>query len=545
MSRLEVLKSKWFLRLNDDRNPLSKRSPGTGLKDWADGNKVEVLIDGAALMEHFYNCVREMIQFMEENENTPNAPQLWMANFNLTNVELLGPKQGGRIHNLILTAAQKGVKVYFLHAGYLSQRLTYFWKPWKTKLKKFIIMLNKEKSGHASSDSRNPLKGVHHQKFYVCLWPDTKNWTAVVSSADFNDDFWDTPDHIGVKNPTHELSVVIRGPAVREIALTFAERWNDRANINRTDPQITVSIPIDFLNAPIPIHNKGTHSVQVLRTYPIQIKKRDSAGLTPISIGYSWSHKGEFTIWGAYLQAIKNAKRYIYIEDQYFNSFICPPTIKFPIELLRDIDLVSQLGEALKRKVDVIILVTGKHTDIWVSRNIIKHQKYLSINYLYNIYNNALSNSRGVGCLIIRTLTVNEEPVIVHPKLLIVDDEFVLVGNANIGARSMTYDSEIHLGIVDEKGILAREMRLEIWKEHLQLTEEECDKRNQDSIINRLRDPQKGISIFSSDKGPGTRRLRPFSTKLLKNPPDRGFEKYLMKKFAQPYAGPNWNKWKE
>lgn len=534
MAKIEELKKRWFLELGDDGNPLKKRHPGTELNNYSDDNKIEMLINGNTVMEHFHSCVEKMIRFMEEHEKIPNPPQIWIANLNLTNVELLGPKHGGKAYELILKAAQKGIKVYLLNSG--------FGKFWKIKQKKFIKRFNKEECGFAAYDSRNPLWGVHHQKFYVCLWPSPKDWLAVVSSADFDNIDWDTSDHSLAKSPTHQLSLVVRGPAVRDIALTFAERWNDGINIKQTFPQITTSIPIDFLNIPIPSPIEASHSVQVLRTYPIHIKRKDKPTSELVSLSYSWSYQGEFTIWGAYLQAIKRAKYYIYIEDQYFSSLNCPPVLNTPEESLYDLDLVYQLGKALERNVDVIVLVPEKNSDNGIYRWLVEHQKFLGIKYLYNKYNKALSESRQVGNLLILMLNVNDKPVIVHSKLMIVDDEFVLAGTANIGSRSMTFDSEIHLGIVDEKETFAKEMRLAIWKEHLQLTEEESDENNPASIINKIKDPKEGVTILKCDKGPGTRRLRPINDTLLKNNPNWYCEKYLMKTIAQPYAGPRWNK---
>lgn len=542
MAKLEVLKDKWFLRLKDDSNPLNKRHSGTGLNDWTDGNKVEMLVDGNAVMEHFYGCVEKMIRFMEENENTPNPPQIWLANFNLTNVEMLGPKRGGRIHSLMLNAAQRGIKVYFLHSSHLAQRLNYVWKPWKARLKKFIKMLNKEKRGFATSDSRNPLIGIHHQKFYVCLWPEPKDWTAVVSSADFNNESWDTTDHMGVKNPTHEFSFAVRGPAVRDIALTFAERWNNRKNLNRTCPKITNLIPIDFLNTPIPKPIGGSQSVQVLRTYPIHISRRNNSALPPLSLSYSWSHQGEFTVWGAYLKAIKKAKHHIYIEDQYLGSIVSLSSQGSLDGFLYDADLVYQLGKALERNVDIVILLPDEHEEKWGFKRVLKHQKHMSIKYLQNIYNRAHSNSKKVGRLVIRFLSVKNKSVIVHSKLMIVDDEFVLVGTANFGNRSMTFDSEIHLGIVDKKGLFPREMRLALWQEHLQLTEEESDRNNPYSIINKIKDPKEGITVFTRHNGPATRRLRSHRIMPLKNYIYRSWLKFLGDWITQPYAGPQLDK---
>lgn len=507
------------------------RHSDTKLKNWTDGNIIEMIIDSDKVMKHFHDCLFKMICFVEKKPNLP-PPQIWIANFHISNVDLLGPGKGGKAFHLMLKAARAGVLVYLLHSADFGMF-------WKKKQKHFIKTLNEEKNGFAALDSRYPPWAVHHQKFYVCFWPRHEDWMAVVSSAGFNEIDWDNSNHADVKEPTHEFSVLVQGPAVLDLAYTFAERWNDRTNIENTYPNITASIPINFLDEYSSVNHKCTKSVQVLRTYPIHIKKTNKLNSTSKCLDYSWSDIGEFTVWGSYLQAIKNAKLYIYLEDQFFNSFLCPPVIKAPEELLRKIDLVHQLGKALERNVDVIVLVPEINGNSLLYRWLVEHQKLLSLHYLYDFHANARLNSQGAGRLVIRTLSVNNKSVMVHSKLMIVDDEFVLVGNSNIGPRSMTFDSEVHLGIVDQDEKLARDIRLEIWKEHLQLTEEECDQEIPKSMINRLKNPKEGIAIFSNIDGPGGRRLRPFVPNPEKLNKISQFEKYLMRTFAQPYAGPD------
>ena len=80
----------------------------------------------------------------------------------------------------------------------------------------------------------------------------------------------------------------IEGPAVQDVALHFAERWNDPEGRLRTHPRIPDSISTDFKSRPpAPV---GTHSLQLLRTYAVL-----KLG------GFTWSNRGEFTIWVAYL----------------------------------------------------------------------------------------------------------------------------------------------------------------------------------------------------------------------------------------------------
>jgi hypothetical protein len=91
-------------------------------------------------------------------------------------------------------------------------------------------------------------------------------------------------------------------------------------------------MPTDFMEQAMSA--SGSHSVQVLRTFPlIQSKER-----------YSWSDSGEYTIWAAFLNAIKQTQSYVYIEDQYLYTFHDPPYIKTSTGVKRDTDIVYRLG---------------------------------------------------------------------------------------------------------------------------------------------------------------------------------------------------------
>ncbi len=50
---------------------------------------------------------------------------------------------------------------------------------------------------------------------------------------------------------------------------------------------------------------------------------------------------------------------------------------------------------------------------------------------------------------------------------MIIDDEFVLLGSANVNQKSMTHDSELDVGIVDADGMFAKDLRKALWAEHL------------------------------------------------------------------------------
>jgi uncharacterized membrane protein len=204
-------------------------------------------------------------------------------------------------------------------------------------------------------DNRFPIISGHHQKFFVTYRPDN-DWQAVVGSADFFLARWDDRQHLPDNphrpgGPTHDMAVMVKGPATVDIALTFAERWNDLKTSKQTDPPITRALSTAVDNPPPEV---GSHSVQVLRTYP----------LMKYGKGYSWSNVGEYTVWASYINAIKQAQTYIYIEDQYLYPLGDPPFIYSDTGRKRETDFVYQLGEALKRGVDVVTFMPGRNDSL-------------------------------------------------------------------------------------------------------------------------------------------------------------------------------------
>lgn len=92
-----------------------------------------------------------------------------------------------------------------------------------------------------------------------------------------------------------------------------------------------------------------------------------------------------------------------------------------------------------------------------------KYQRDIGVDYLNN-----LSPIVGPpGNFAIAVLQIGTEDIYVHSKLMIIDDEFVLLGSANVNQKSMTHDSELDVGIVDADGMFAKDLRKALWAEHL------------------------------------------------------------------------------
>ena len=499
MPTLQELKAKWFIDVTlSGQFPPQTRHPGTQLQPYTDGNLVEFILDGAPLMAEFMQRAEAII-----NAPDPSRHELWLAQWKLQPVKLLGETESAPdAETEILRLAQAGAKVYFLGSAHVGQD-----QATRAFAKRLIAA-----GGMGSSDRRMPLYGSQHQKYYIFRGPDNR-WLALLGSADLNYSRWDRPGHPAEEpdrsplsdGPSHDVVLRLVGPAVHDIALTFAERWNDPAvNLH---PRLTSPIDTSFVQNPIP--PAGPHSVQVLRTYG-QDKKRS----------YTWADQGEFTVWAAYLNAIKRAQQYIYIEDQYFYPFQEPGAEKTGARWRRDSDLVYQLGEALKRGVDVVVLVPSRKGNRNPTNSYQLFARKQAAEALWRLSHSFPKAGRFVAS----HLVAEKIDPVVHAKVMIVDDELALVGSANVCRRSMTHDTEIHVAIVDAENQFARDLRLALWQEHLDQADPES-----------LRDPGKGITKLRDHAAGRRGRLRLFDRATGFRPP---FYKAAMRTFIDPYGGP-------
>lgn len=400
MSTLQELKDKWFVDVSQgDSFPPQTRHRVSKIQPSSDGNLVESLIDGAAIMGDFHYRAEKML-----NCDNPEDCLIIVAAMGIDPVKLLG--------------------------------------------------------------ENGPAKG----------------------------------------GPTHDLALKVQGPAVADVVQTFQERWNDPSSAEGTSLPIQEAMPDYFRDLPIP--RTGPHSVQVLRSFPL-IKKRK---------GYSWSDQGEYTIWAAYLKAIKQAQQYIYIEDQYLFTFHDPPFFETSTGVGRDTDIVYQLGEALKRGVDVVALVPGRNNAIWKHYEI--QQRRRAAEYLQGI--SAASPDHGE--FVICKLHIDGKDPTIHSKLMLVDDAYTLAGSANICQRSIAYITELQLGVVDEQDRLAKELRLALWQEHLELDSPD-----------RLLNPRDAVGEYRENAAAGKGRLRLLPAKRFK--PEFPY-RFLFNQIVDPYSGP-------
>jgi phosphatidylserine/phosphatidylglycerophosphate/cardiolipin synthase-like enzyme len=224
----------------------------------------------------------------------------------------------------------------------------------------------------------------------------------------------------------HDTAMRLEGPVVADVARHFLARWH--------------AVAADGLPGPIevPAVEPGVE-VQFVRTVPEQL--------------YEPWRDGEWSILESYLRALRAAERFVYLESQ----FLWSPEVVFA------------LAEKLRRP----------PTD-----------DFRVIALLPSQPNNGADDSRGqVGILIDADKECDDttrflactlyqpgpggNPVYVHSKAAIVDDNWLTVGSANLNEHSLFNDTECNVVVRDPE--LAREVRLRLWEEHLERPREEID----------------------------------------------------------------------
>ena len=94
----------------------------------------------------------------------------------------------------------------------------------------------------------------------------------------------------------------------------------------------------------------------------------------------------------------------------------------------------------------------------------------------------------GAGRLLaatLRSLTgTRDDPLYVHAKVGIVDDRWLTVGSANLNAHSLLNDTEMNV-CTDHPG-LARDTRLRLWAEHLDVDPDAIADRPVAAVVDEL-----------------------------------------------------------
>jgi phosphatidylserine/phosphatidylglycerophosphate/cardiolipin synthase-like enzyme len=483
----------WFLSADERGNSATKidRRRRDG-RAWTEGNQVEPLVHGATYFRNLHEGLGDLdsgdwVHFTDWRGDPDEC--------------LAGP--GTEIGKTLAELAAKGIHV----RGLLWRSHPHLVKMSERENLRLVREINKA-GGQVLLDERVRRGGSHHQKLVLLRRLNRKDSdVAFVGGIDLchgrNDDavhdgdpqVYEMNERYGERPPWHDVQLKVRGPALADLATTFRERWDDPTPLEHRSPwrrAIHRSAAHPRHPDPLPPMPRdpcsvGTHAVQVLRTYP--------AKRTP----YPFAPEGERSVARAYRKALRRVRSLIFLEDQYLWSK----------------DVASSIAEALTRSPELrLIAVVPRYPE---QRGPSIHPELIGQEGAIETLKEAggdrvafydLENARGT-------------PIYVHSKVCVMDDVWAAVGSDNLNRRSWTHDSELSCSILDatldqrgpqDPGGLgdgarrfARELRLELWREHLGRNSEEL-----------FFDPVKGFEAWQESAAAleawhrhGRRRARP------------------------------------
>jgi phosphatidylserine/phosphatidylglycerophosphate/cardiolipin synthase-like enzyme len=237
----------------------------------------------------------------------------------------------------------------------------------------------------------------------------------------------------------------VKGPAVTDIARHLYQEINDP---KQPFPRYTFGQTI-WPNPPIEIYHTNTQ-IQTLFT-------AGPAGA--INYGYysNWAPKGEISILAATLKAIRNAKQYIFISDQ----FLWNPVI---------LDAVAQQLQ----KVQAVVLVTDSFNtlDHYILGYNLKTMANAKAYYQFRAWSQLAKSNKVFAYQLIKEGLPEaniKNTIYTHWKALIIDDEFAIIGTAGVEQAGMTNDIDMSLGIYDPA--VVKTMRENLWAEYLNVSD--------------------------------------------------------------------------
>ncbi|KAJ4835857.1 Phospholipase D alpha 4 [Turnera subulata] len=339
----------------------------------------------------------------------------------------------------------------------------------------------------------------------------------------------------GPREPWHDVHACIVGEAAWDVLTNFEQRWMKQCDPSLLVPTSSIS-NLRQQSVSSSVSNDRNWKVQVFRSIDHVSTSQLARNLTV-----------ERSIHEAYVEAIRRAERFIYIENQYFiggchlwdKEKQCGCRNLIPIEIA--LKIVNKIKA--KERFAVYILIPMWPEGVPESEPVhdILHWTRETMTMMYKLIGEALQESGEPGhprdylnffCLANREEESKGEfippysptpstqywnaqkhrrfMVYVHSKLMIVDDAYVLIGSANVNQRSMDgrRDTEIAIGCYQPKMDVSsnstsdiQAYRLSLWYEHTGLAEEQYLEPQSLECVEKMRSlGEKMWNIFSKEE---------------------------------------------
>ncbi|CAL4085202.1 unnamed protein product [Meganyctiphanes norvegica] len=362
---------------------------------------------------------------------------------------------------------------------------------------------------------------------------------AYVGGLDVTDGRWDTPDHVlfrslldnhkddfyngcvqttpevGPRQPWHDIHARVEGPVAKDVLDNFTERWRHQVK-EKEYRLLPMGDELDF-SALAEVEEGSEWNAQLFRSIT-----SDSAAFDLNRIQYVPKRKiknVDDSILRAYIHHIRKADHFMFFENQYFlgSAFNWEDEVTtkahhlIPQEITHRICDKISAGEHIVAYIIIPIHPEGDPTTDAVQA--ILHCQHRTMEMMYKKIATTIKKkkleTKPTDYLTFFCLGKGEcsddipaelpkpEPgtpgarlretarfmIYVHSKIMIIDDDYILVGSANINQRSMvgTRETEIAVGAYQPlhtsevsgypRGSV-HQFRMALWAEHLNGVEE-------------------------------------------------------------------------
>lgn len=328
-------------------------------------------------------------------------------------------------------------------------------------------------------DTEHPVYAAHHQKI-VCV----DDATAFVGGIDLTVGRWDSMQHRchddrrcndagAAYGPVHDVQMHVEGEAASHVADIARERW--RVATGETPPRATLPPlntdafePCDFRRAP----------VAVVRTAPPwkgAPPRREAAALTR--------------------DLLLGARDFAYIEAQYLTARYVGAALKYLLERAEGPEIVVILRRESEGFLEQRFMAENRD-------RLLRRLKASDRHSRLRCYSPVVHGE------------TETRHILVHSKVMIVDDRVLRIGSSNLNNRSVGLDTECDLALeardAETRDSIAR-VRERLMAEHLGVTpetiaEEFARSRSLIDVVERLNGGRRALAPFEAMHTPGPTR---------------------------------------
>jgi len=467
------------------------------LKLWSADNSIKFLFNGDKFMGRLYDVL----------QGTKRGDFIYMTCWEMNVDVLLKPLAETltmTLLDVLAGAASRGVSIKIL---YTFNGATWATAPAQchkvnTRCGKGTCILD-ARHGHYKTGSNHEkiwlVRTGHHLTTFVgSMDVSTARWDTI--QHDVNDPRWQQQPLDPVRRcPWHGTMYELEGTAAEDVMKTFVARWNDPVKsgifTGNVLPPIKLWEPSHEASFP---GYKGNLTVQVVRTFACVAGQHQGEGRFAPPLYKHFAPHGEFSYAAAFFKALRMAKDYIFLADQFMWY---DEALAAVVEAAEHVNFVIILTNKGLFNINLDMFNKSMPFNTWASVvQYYQHQSIITAALKRDPTGKLLEKIHVFNLAKEGTdATKSSENIYDHEKTLLIDDEVALVGSTGVERAGFTNDAEVSLLIHSKE--FATELRKRDFGEFLML----------DPSDKKLETPHDAFQEWTRQADLGLKRVRHFT----------------------------------